>query len=286
MKAAIRIISICFILATFVSESGAQFLTDGNSMFIRTAGAAASYFGDRNSVNDDLPFFSHSYMIGAGYFINEGIAVGLDYRVGNYPRRIHRGLRGYTQSHTANLYMQYSFRPDRFLDPYVIGGLGMTFYGTYNKDPEINPAFGPMLGAGVKYEVSNRISVFVESRVDFILDDLAMDQAAGKTGFDALGFFGGGIKIKLRPDFQPIRGVAITGPDEVNRGQSFMLVARLQGEPTGPLQFEWDLGDGNRAIGSNIAHVYTASNEYTVTLRVSNRRGSVSTVREIVVVSR
>lgn len=282
------IILVC--IPSLIKSQGI-FGDEENYFYFKGAGAFSSYFGDLNSVNTDKPFFSHAYKIGTGYFITPTISLGFDYRVADYPRTDRPNAAGYTKNHTTNLYARYSFLFDEEISPYVLGGLGMTFFGTYDKgvherdgSTHFAPAFGPVLGFGVDVRLTDRISFFFESKFDFVLDDEAMDEVRGSAGFDMLGFFGAGIRFNLRPSFRPVEEVSISGPDRITSGQSVIFTAVIEGDPTEPVRVQWDLGDGSRSLGESVSHVYRETGVYTVSALVSNRRSGREVEKDIEVV--
>jgi PKD repeat protein len=54
---------------------------------------------------------------------------------------------------------------------------------------------------------------------------------------------------------------------------------------TEPLAYDWDLGDGNTALGPVVTHAYAAPGTYVVTLTASNECGQQVVTHEVVVVS-
>lgn len=275
------VLLVAFLLTCCSHRLSAQLFSEYRYVYFKSAGGISAYFGDLNEVNSHLPFFGYVYRGGVGFYFTPQIAVGFDYRVADYPRTDRPVLGRYTRNHTTNLYLQYSFSTDHRVSPYLLGGLGMTFYGTYDNDPIFDPAFGPMAGLGVNVRLTDQVSLFVEGKMDFVLDDEAMDEVRGRMGFDALGFVGGGVQINLRRTFRPITDIAISGPSEITAGQSVVLEAAVIGDPTEPVEYRWDLGDGTVVIGKSAAHVYRESGTYVVHVRASNRRSSREAVHEI-----
>src|SRR5687768_12227616 len=51
-----------------------------------------------------------------------------------------------------------------------------------------------------------------------------------------------------------------------------------------PESYDWDFGDGESAITANPAHTYDASGTYTVTLRVTDKKGRTNSASEVVTV--
>jgi opacity protein-like surface antigen len=264
----------CLLLLLYLTSavSNAQISRDNNYFYFQTALAASAYFGDLHDVNADKPLFGFGIKGGAGYYLSQSVAVGIDYRVSDHPRITRPVLGNYTKNHTVNLYARYDVPFQEFWTPYLIGGVGITYYGTYDRDPVFNPVFGPMIGAGLTVRLTDQLSVFIEGKTDFILDDEAMDQMKGDAGYDMLGFFGIGIRVALRRAFRPVGAVSISGPTVITGMESVVFEAVVGGEPSEPIRYQWDLGDGTRAIGSSISHVYLVPDSYQVMVRVSNGR--------------
>jgi len=261
-----------------------QYAQDRNYFYLKGAAALSSYFGDLNSVNSDEPFFSYALQGGFGYQLSKNIAFGANYRVADYPRTDRPGLSDYTRSHTTDIYTAYSFLPNRLISPYALAGIGMTFYGTYDTNPGFNPVFGPVAGIGLDVRLTDQITVFVHGKMDFIIDDEAMDMKRGAAGFDALGFWGAGVRVNLRSSFRPVTRVRIAGPDVVHVGEPVSYQAALEGNPSGPVDVRWFFGDGNRAIGQTALNVYMNTGTFTVTVVTTDRRGDRETRKEIRVI--
>jgi outer membrane protein OmpA-like peptidoglycan-associated protein len=269
----------------FASQSvHAQFAKEHNFFYFKGSMAVSMYLGELNSVNTNESFFGFGYKGSAGYVVTPGIAIGLDYRVADYPRTARPRLQNYTLSHTANLYAKYSFTPERPSSFYALGGAGMTFYGTYNNDPVFNPAFGLVAGLGLDVVLTDQLSLFFEGTMDFILDDEAMDMRRGNAGFDALGYIGAGLRVNLRPSFKPLTGVRINAPDTVRVAETVSMEAQYRGNPSGPVSTRWYFGDGNRADGPSALNVYRKAGTFTVTVVASDKRGEREARREIVVI--
>ncbi len=248
-----------------------QILSGGNDFFFRGAPGLSLFIGNLDNVNYDKPYVSYAFKGGAGYFFNYDFAAVLDYRIADYPRTDRPSVAGYTRNHTMNVFVQYNFFRWREYELYVLGGLGMTFFGTYDEPAKFKPVFGPMLGGGVNIPVTNRISLYLEGTMDVVLDDEAMDGKSGRKGIDVLGFFGAGIRVNLRQASGDITGMSVSGPRRVDAGESFVLEALFEGNPAGYVTVRWDLGDGNIVTGKTIAHVYRTEGVYAVTVMASNR---------------
>ncbi len=272
------------IISLSTQPAYSQYAKDTNYLYFKGTTALSTYFGDLYSSNSDLSLFGFGYRGGMGYQFTPNFAAGINYRVGDYPRTERPEFTGYTRSHTANLYMAYTFIPRRLISPYIFAGAGMTFYGTYDDHASFNPAFGPMAGFGFDLRLTDQLSAFFESKVDFILDDEAMDMRRGDAGFDALGFMGIGIRVNLRSSFRPITRMRIAGPDTIYVAESVSFRAEFAGNPSEPITVRWFFGDGNSAEGRAVSNVFTKTGTYTVTMRAADRRSERETRREVRVV--
>jgi len=271
------------VLIATISSAAAQLSDDSNYFYARVMPAISIYHGELISVNYDKPYTGFAYKGGFGYVVSPVIDVVFDYRVADYPRTERPSLGGYTRNHTVNLYATYRYIHWREFELYALAGAGMTFFGTHDRSDMFKPAFGPIIGAGVEYRLFDRVKLFIEGTMDFVLDDEAMDERKGRDGFDVLGFIGAGIRINLRRSFREITGVDIDGPDTVAARQSFTMHASVEGNPTQPVTLRWDFNDGTRIQGQSVAHVFRTPGTYTVTVTASNRRSEQRAEMEIVV---
>jgi PKD repeat protein len=71
-------------------------------------------------------------------------------------------------------------------------------------------------------------------------------------------------------------------PDIGNAPLTVRFAAVLDVDLPGPLQYQWNFGDGGQGVNSPTAHTYAAPGEYTATLTVTNGRGQ-SATRDVTV---
>lgn len=255
--------------------------TDRDFFYISGQIGTTSYHGDLTSVNTDGSMFDLGLSGGIGYVFFPKFSLRAEYRRGEYPRTNRQNAEGYFRRHTAGLFATYDILDNTTIKPYVLGGLGLTFYGTYDKGPNesdgstfFEPAFGPVIGVGLDYLLTDRFALFLEGKWDFILDDEAMDEISGDTGFDVLGFISAGVRYNLHSTYIPIPGVRLTGPTRLVEGEDGDFRASLLGPATEPVTYAWDLGDGTREAGSSIRHRYAQPGAYVVTVTASNQHSS------------
>ena len=278
-----RFAAFIIVLIATISSAAAQLIDDSNYFYARVMPAISMYHGDLISINYDKPYAGFAYKWGFGYVVSPYIDVVFDYRVADYPRTERPSVGDYTRNHTANLYATYRFMQWREFELYALAGAGMTFFGTHDRADMFKPAFGPVIGTGVEFELSDRVQLFVEGTLDLVLDDEAMDERKGDKGFDALGLIGAGVRINLRSSFRSIDGVDIDGPDTVAVRQSFTIHASVEGNPTQPVMIQWNFNDGTRIQGQSVVHVFRMRGTYTVTVTASNWRSEQQAEKEIVV---
>jgi outer membrane protein OmpA-like peptidoglycan-associated protein len=283
------IVPILILFFFFNSSLEAQ--TDRDYFYLMGQIGTTSYHGDLSSVNKDKhPMFDLGFSGGVGYVISPRLSVRAEYRRGEYPRTDRPEAGEYFRRHTTGLYATIGFLEDSKIRPYLLGGLGMTYYGTYDKDTQerdsttfFKPSFGPSIGLGFDYSISELFSVFVENKWDFILDDKAMDEISGNAGFDRLGYISAGLRINIRSTFIPIPGIRLTGPTTLIEGDEGNYTASLLGPATEPVAFEWDFGDGTRKSGVSVNHVYTTPGRYVVTAVASNTGSQMERTLNVIV---
>ncbi len=263
---------ICMLSALLALPAGAQFITDRHYFYINGSGGLATYFGDLSSPNKDESFLSYGTMGGLGYVISPSLYAGLDYRIADYPRTLRAGTGKYTRKHVAGVYARYNFIPLSEFTPYVTAGAGLVYYGTFDNSKVFDPGFGPTAGVGVDWIISEIVSMYIESKWDFILDDRAVDNLRGDTGFDMLGYLGAGVRVNLRSSFRPVRGVSIAGPNKLFTREEGIFTAALLESATLPVRYEWDFNDGTIKTGLSVSHRFTIPGSYVVTLIASNQR--------------
>lgn len=198
----------------------------GQGLFLKFGGGLSDYTGDLPIQNVGHPFdlqelntgsgFPYFLSVELGYQISSNFALVLGFASGNYP------IVGYATGsgdisdsgrHTPQLLGRYTFgTPGESLTLYLDGGLNVTFGG----EGTANTGYGPSVGGGVDIPLSNRLSFYVESRLNLTLPDDAIDG----TSYPEDG-----------PDGSSPKG-SITGPfDSVNQLLGIGLRLRFGGTP-------------------------------------------------------
>lgn len=107
----------------------------------------------------------------------------------------------------------------------------------------------------------------------------------------APGHFTSRIRASFAPAEQYGRGLSIdftpTHASETFLGdrytQRFIFAAGKVGKTGGQLQWQWDFGDGQKAVGEKVEHVYLVDGKYTVKLSAKTHRGVLTCTNTIVV---
>jgi PKD domain len=93
-------------------------------------------------------------------------------------------------------------------------------------------------------------------------EDSILTSSAGPLEISVDG--GGLLAIKARPSRRKVR-----------TGESVSFSARVRFPPTGAqLTYQWDFGDGTRAVGSHVTHVYTIAGDMQAQVSVRGTGGS------------
>ncbi len=80
-----------------------------------------------------------------------------------------------------------------------------------------------------------------------------------------------------------VRVAEIFGRRRLQVGQTENYRVRVEPGAAWPIEYAWDLGDGTRAVGNNVAHRYMQEGRYRVAIRVRNRGGADSLSFTVVV---
>ena len=215
-----------------------------------------------------------------GYQFSPGFGLGLGYQFGQYPFADgvpftttpsapgQGGDLGQSR-HTVQLLARYMVGASAWtFSPYVDAGLNVSLGG-------LSPGVGHLVGIGVDASVSDRVSLFVEGRINFTFADDAVDGITSATRADALSALPAvGLKYTFDRPAVPPRILELDGPAEVVAGEPAAFAARVnEDEATRPLSYEWAFGDGRTATGLTPSHVYNEPGTYTVAFTARNEAG-------------
>lgn len=215
-----------------------------------------------------------------GYQFSPGFGLGLGYQFGQYP--FANGIPFTTtpsapgqggdlgqSRHTVQLLARYMVGASVWtFSPYVDAGLNVSLGG-------FSPGVGHLVGIGVDASVSDRMSLFLEGRLNFTFPDDAVDGISSATRADALSALPAvGLRYTFSRPAVPPQILELSGPAELTAGESAAFAARVnEEETTRPLSYEWEFGDRRTATGLTPSHVYNEPGTYTVAFTARNEAG-------------
>ncbi len=191
-----RLLLLLTLLLSVATAAPAQAPRSGSALFLRARAGLSSYLGDNNTVPFNPEAFAvagkrpYSLALEVGYQWNDRWSAGLGVQQADYPlvTRFYPGLNVEdhpTTRRTFHLLLRYQFNPRR-LAPYVHFGYHLTF-GDVNifevsrlqNDEPLNTQshymHGPLLGFGLDYAVTPRLSLFAEVTAHATLMDDSVD---------------------------------------------------------------------------------------------------------------
>lgn len=216
-----------------------------------------------------------------GYQFTPTLGVGLGYQFGQYPftsgvpftideNPIGQGGDLGTVRHTIQLLGRYMFGAKEWtFSPYLDAGLNLSLGG-------YTAGIGPLAGLGLDVSLSDRTSLFLETRINVVFGDEAVDGINTGGESDALSALPSlGLKYTFeRPAVAP-RVIALDAPAEVQVGESVTFTARVnEAEATRPLTYQWTFGDGHTGSGLTSSHTYNQPGTYDVTFTARNDAGT------------
>ncbi len=272
----------------------------GDTFYIKLGGGLSDYAGDNDGTLSfdqtieltelreffdtrkftDRGSFPYVFVGELGYQFSPGFGLGLGYQFGQYP--FANGVPFTTtpsapgqggdlgqSRHTVQLLARYMVGASVWtFSPYVDAGLNVSLGG-------FSPGVGHLVGIGVDASVSDRMSLFLEGRLNFTFADDAVDGISTANRADALSALPAvGLKYTFDRPAVPPRILELNGPAEVAAGESAAFAARVnEEEATRPLSYEWEFGDGRTATGLTPSHVYNEPGTYTVAFTARNEAG-------------
>jgi outer membrane protein OmpA-like peptidoglycan-associated protein len=298
-RSLLRLIVLAVLLgAAVVPSTQAQSKRAGDTFYIKLGGGLSDYAGENSGrlALDDLTDFAEffdtrkftsgdkfPYMFSGemGYQFSPGLGIGLGYQYGQYPfadgvpftttpGTPGRGGDLGTARHTIQLLGRYMVGASGLMfSPYVDVGLNVSLGG-------LSPGIGHLVGIGVDASVTDRMSLFLEGRLNFTFGDEATDGIATATNADALSALPAiGLKYTFDRPAVPPRILELSGPDTVTVGEPAAFAARINDEEaTRPLSYEWNFGDGRTGAGLTPSHVYNKPGTYPVAFTVRNEAGT------------
>lgn len=294
-----------FVLALLVGcialarPAGAQDKRPGNMIYVRAGASITDYSGDADGAPGtddatdagDLLFDTRKFTDGdtlpyalsgeLGYRVSSAFDIGLGYQFGEYafihgrPFTTREGSPGKggdlgTVRHTVRVLGRYTFKAnDWTVAPYLDGGINATFGGR-------TPGFGPSTGAGLDIRLDDHTSLFLETRVNVVINDDAVDGLETGTPVDALTKGPAlGIRYNVRSTGTTPRLLALECPTDVRAVEPVSLTARTNAEDASrPVNIQWAFGDGRTASGRTVSHTFGRPGTYSVTAAARNDAGT------------
>ena len=144
--------------------------------------------------------------------------------------------------------------------------------------------YGPSVGAGLDLTVDNRLSFFVESKLNLTVPATvpffpaetadAYDAAQGlPLSTQRVTSIGAEFVLHEDPNAPTIR--QLTGPTEVRVGESVTYSATLNAtNATRPIEREWTFGTGDTQLGMTATHTFRRQGDHVVFFAARNQAGS------------
>ena len=314
---ALRLLA-CAAILLGTAAAQAQAVRPFDSPYVTLRGGGAFYGGELDGVDgfdlgDYIDDFGFGGGVELGYLFGKQLSLGVAFHAGHYSAldnvpeagSLYAGLFGTSPveeiNRDSNVYeaqfrARYLVFPSARLSPYV------TLGGTYvAASPDINvPAlenseifenetgWGTLVGLGLDFQASPRLSLFLEGDTRFIFPDNVVDNInpgeftpgqgpfVGITGpgiqsaidgddadFDVLAHIGAGLRFAFKSPLIPV-DATIDGPTALEVNESGTYTAFVNDDASGPLSYMWDFGDGATAEGLTASHSYASPGTYTV----------------------
>lgn len=301
------------VFATFALDVRAQGSSPraDSGPFANLRAGVSSYGGDRDADLGESVFKPQfgdaSYSIGleAGNILSPAFSLSLGFQFGRYPRleenpagadvdnpdypvlsegtSVNRG--------TIPLLLRWMVTPNASVSPYLNAGGNLTLgsHEPLEGEKKTEVGFGPSVGLGVDFVVSSHNSIFLETTYHLTFNDFKVDAAdsspvSGPTGeglpesnssFDALSFWGIGVRHSFRPACGPPTIEAIQVPESVNLGEPAALSLIVDEDACRPVEVTWDLGEGGPDLmGLGASHMFDTPGTYTINVTATNSKGS------------
>ena len=278
-------------LAMMPDPAEAQDRRGGESLYIKLGAGLSNYAGDGSLTRDFEDFFDEGkfsdsdvfpYMLSGelGYQFTPATSVNLGYQFGQYPFTDQFDSDLGTIRHTINLSARYTLGASSWLfAPYADVGANLTFGGD-------SVAGGPSVGLGVDVALSQRTSLFLESRIFTNYPDDAVDGFDGKRAGDALNALPSvGIKFNFSDPTVPVEATEVSGPDQLATNEEGIFEARVNEDADEPLEFMWNYGDGTTDMGLMTSKSYVEPGEYEVTFTARGPRNEDTRTTEVTVLA-
>ncbi|MEM1271136.1 MAG: PKD domain-containing protein, partial [Bacteroidota bacterium] len=221
------------------------------------------YGGDLDAANSENDWSRQAFGAELAWHLSPRWAILAAYQQGEYPR-----IQDPLRLRTAIAMIRFVPVTGR-LSPFVQAGINRTYGG-------VEVAGGPSAGIGINLAITNKLYLFQEANVNFVSPDGAIDNQAGGSNFDLIGFVGGGLRIaNLGVRYaKPVRIEKVHIPRTLTTDDAATFRAEVNDDASMPVLFAWTFSDGPRLIGNPISFRFTRPGEHTIQVTAENASGS------------
>lgn len=247
--------------AQFAVNPGIQRTTPGLHISARIG--VGYYGGDLDAVNTETETTRRSMALDLLWHVTPRIGLVASVQQANYARIV--DPHDLTSTTFLLRFVPFSGR----ISPYVQGGFHRTFGG-------VETGTGPSGGLGISLAITPKIYFFQEINANFVGPDLAIDNAEGGSGFDILGFLGGGIRIaNIGVKYHKRAKIErLNYPSEIRSNEPVELMAKIDKNASKPIVVTWDFGDGTVEKGNPIVHAFPHAGVFNVKVFAENAAGT------------
>jgi PKD repeat protein len=284
------------------ADAQSRFRAD-RTVYLKARVGQGFYMGTRDNNTDSSlnDYFSDAELMFGGELglqLNSAFGLGINFNTGTYGQL---GTAAIVPSVTApgisdrrtSVHLTGTLRAldSKRISPYLMLGAGATF-GTVNDDIGSKTGFGPIVGGGIDFAITDQFGFFVETASSFVFDDEAVDGRNDPessvtdehTGsYDILAYGAAGLRFNFSKPFRPVMVVTAAGPSELLTNEDGTFEASINPEATQPVTYTWDFGDGTTANGLVATHNYPTEGTYTATFTARNKRSSDSRTMTVTV---
>ena len=247
--------------AQFAVNPGVQRTTPGLHISARIG--VGYYGGDLDAVNVETETTRRSLALDLLWHVTPRIGVVASVQQANYARIV--DPLDLTSTAFMLRFVPFSGR----ISPYVQGGFHRTYGG-------VKTGTGPSGGLGISLAITPKIYFFQEVNANFVGPDLAIDNTEGGSGFDILGFLGGGIRIaNIGVKYHRRAKIErLNYPTEIRSNEPVELSAKIDKNASKPIVVTWDFGDGTVEKGNPIIHAFPHAGVFNVKVFAENAAGT------------